>query len=387
MTDDIDGSLESLLDDCRERLGCAATDIPAGAQLADWTNISRHQAATGDDNPLYLDLQHGADSWWRGTIAPPGFVLGILTPESIGPLAAKPHDVVEMLARVDLWWNDHIRLGERVGARARLADARWGPSFRERRTLDLTTHVTYTSQERAVATAAGVVRLHPLRLGQELLCERPIHRYSDTEIAHVEASLDNEAPVRGTRALLHSAVHVGDTLPPMVRGPVTWSELITWMVAQGHCAPAGNLRTLQLQAQPGIARPHGATGWSWSDRRQAREDLLACADVGFAAPASRGSMTVALAAQMVTRWMGDDGFLRHLSVTLDEPLLYGDTLFISGHVTRKFTQRFGGREVHAVLLALRGRNQLEQQVFHATAIVLLPEPGHPITLPLEKEND
>jgi acyl dehydratase len=380
-----DPALQALLDDSREWLGRAAPDLAPGAAIADWTNISRHVVATGDDNPLYIDLKHGADSWWRSTLAPPGFVLGVLVPESAGALRQRPHQVVDLLARVDLWWNDHIKLGDRVDARACLAAADWGPVLDRRETLALTTRATYRAHERAVAGATGVVRLHPLALGSELISARPIHRYSDAEIDHLERRLDAEAPARGARPRLYSETAPGEPLPSLVRGPVTWSELITWRVAEGRPAPAGNLRARQLREQPGGAHPHGATGWPFADRAQAREDLAGCADVGFATPCARPAMSVALAAQMVTRWMGDDAFLRHLSVALDEPLLYGDTLLLHGRVARKFIQELGGRRLHAVLLELWGHNQLEQPVFRGQAIVFLPEKGHPIQLPLDNE--
>gem|GEM_PF-1710789 len=382
---DFDAQMDDLLSASREQLGCSAADIARGATIADWTNISRHLVATGDDNPLYTNFQHAAESWWCGPIAPPGFVLSILVPESVGALYQKPYDAVEMLKRVDLWWNDHVKLGDRVDAQAALAAAEPGPVIRDRATVDLTTRVAYRSGGRTVATATGIVRVHPLQLGKELIADRTIHRYSDAEIAHMEAGLAAEQTVRGPVPHWHSAVSIGDQLPPMVRGPVTWSELLTWMIAEGRPAPAGNLRYRQLLEQPGNIRAHAGTDWKFSERNKAREDALSCVDVGFPAPSTRGAMMVALATQMLTRWMGDDAFLRHLSVSLDMTVFYGDTLFMGGRVVRKFIQEIDNKKFFAVSIEIWGRNQLEQLAFTGRSIVFLPEKGHPIQLPVQKD--
>jgi len=382
---DFEAQMKDLLAASRERLGCAAEDIGRGASIADWTSISRHLVATGDDNPLYTDFQHAVESWWCGPLAPPGFVLSILVPESVGALYQRPFDAVELLNRIDLWWNDHIRLGERVEAHAVLAAVEQGPLVRDRATVELTTRAAYCAGSLPVAAATGVVRVHPLWLGKELIADRTTHSYTSAEIAQIEAGLDAEPTARGPEPRWHSSVSVGDRLPSMVRGPVTWSEMLAWMVAEGRCAPAGNLRYQQLLGQPGKLRAHGATNWQFSERDKAREDALSCAEVGFPAPGTHPAMIVALASQMLTRWIGDDAFLRHLSVSLDLPVFYGDTLFMGGRVDRKFIQVIDGREYFAVSIEVWGHNQLEQRAFAGRAIVFLPEEGHPIQLPVQKE--
>jgi acyl dehydratase len=382
---DFSAQMKDFLTASREQLGCSAMDSGRGASIADWTTISRHVVATGDDNPLYTDFQHAAKSWWCGPLAPPGLVLSILVPESVGALYRKPYDAVELLSRIDLWWNDHIRLGESVDAHAVLTAVEPGPLVRDRATVDLTTRAVYCTRSQPVATATGVVRVHPLRLGEELIADRTIHSYTDAEIAHIEAGLAAEPTVRGPQPRWHSSVSVGDRLPSMVRGPVTWSELLSWIVAEGRCAPAGNLRYRQLLEEPGNMRAHGATNRQFSERNNAREDAMSCADVGFPAPGTRPAMIVALASQMLTRWIGDDAFLRHLSVSLDLPVFYGDTLFMGGQVSRKFIQVIDSKEYFAVSIEIWGHNQLEQRAFSGRAIVFLPENGHPIQLPVQKE--
>ncbi|HEX8125471.1 MAG TPA: MaoC family dehydratase N-terminal domain-containing protein [Allosphingosinicella sp.] len=366
-------------------VGAPPADIEAGARAADWLSISRHVAATGDDNPLYLDPAYGATSWWGTQLAPPGFVLSIMVPESVGALYEERYDAVERLSRIELWWNDHIKLGDRVDAKANLVHACLKEPEGGGACAEIVTQVCYRSERRRVAAARGHVLVQPLDLGRELLVDRAMHRYEPEDIERIEAALEAEAPPRGQLPRYHCEVRVGEALPTTLRGPITWSELQSWMVAEGKPAPAGNLRHRALEAQPGNLRAHKATGWPVSDRRQGREDLLACADVGFPAPSARGAMAAALAIQLVTGWMGDDAFLRHLSATLLAPALYGDTLALDGRIADKFEQSIGDRTYFAARLDLEIRNQLGQAVLEGSALVYLPEKGRPVELPVEEE--
>jgi hypothetical protein len=80
--------------------------------------------------------------------------------------------------------------------------------------------------------------------------------------------------------------------------------------------------------------------------------------------------------------MSDAGFLRNLSVTLPAPWVYGDTMWLTGFVTRKYREAIGNELYHAVEVDITGTNQLQETVLTGTATVFLPEPGRSVTLPV-----
>lgn len=378
-----DPPLAEVLARTRRLLGCAAGDVPVGVSVADSLRIGRVVEAMGDENPLFLDPGYGARSWWRTLIAPPSFVLAIMGPESRGALDAGATDVVDMLGRVDLWWRDHIRLGDRVGASLQVVGAGSGPPWRGRDTIDIRSRAVYRADGREVAGATGTVRVYPLRHGQELIVEREMHRYGEEDVERLAAKLDRDPRPRGSRPRFHDDVSVGDRLPEMMKGPLTWSDLITWIIAEGRAVVAGNLLSEEPAEGPGSRRRNPVTGWPIADSRRLREDLQACREVGFPAPPARPPLLAALAIQLVTTWMGDDAFLRHLAVSLEAPALYGDSILLSGQVVDKFTQRIGTRRYHAVWLDLSATNQLAERVLHAGGLVFLPARGHPVELPVD----
>jgi acyl dehydratase len=375
--------LPNLLTETRRMLGCAPDDVPPGTAVADWLHISRVVEATGDGNPLYLDPHYGARSWWRAMLAPPAFVLAIAVPESSGAQDSRAHNAVDLLTHIDLWWRDHIRLGDRVGAGLRIAGVDWGQRWRGRDTIEITSEAQYLSEHREVAASTGIVKVHPLQSEHELFVERAIHEYSEEDIVRIIQRLDGEPQPRGARPRFYQDVSIADPLPELVKGPITWSDLITWIIAEGRPAPAGNLHHRTISARPGRQQTNLATGWPVSDRRQAREDAQTCEAVGFPAPCVRGSLLVALASQLITTWMGDSAFLRHLSVSLESPVLYGDSIFMSGEVVDKFTQKVGDKKYFATWVEVIGVNQLAGHVLRADGLVYLPEPGRPVVLPVE----
>lgn len=367
----------------RRLLGAAAHDVSAGVTVADMLRIGRVVDATGDENPLFLDPNHGARSWWRTLIAPPSFVLAVRGPESRGALPAGAVDVVDLLTRIELWWQDHVRLGDRVGATLQILGAGPGPRWRDRDTIEIVSRAAYRTEGREVASAMGTVRLHPLRFGRELFVEREMHRYGEEDVARLVDHLDRDPRPRGSRPRFFDDVAVGDRLPQMTKGPLTWSDLITWIIAEGRPVIAGNLLHKQPVEGPASQLLDPVTAWPIRQARQPREDPQACRGVGFPAPPARPALLAALAVQLITTWMGDDAFLRRLAVSLETPCLYGDSILLSGQVGDKFVQRIGGKRYFGVWLEISGTNQLSERVLDAQGLVFLPARGHPIELPVD----
>jgi acyl dehydratase len=70
----------------------------------------------------------------------------------------------------------------------------------------------------------------------------------------------------------------------------------------------------------------------------------------------------------LTNWMGDSGFLRHLEVKIRRHNPVGDTLYISGEVTRTFKE--GGE--HYVEISQKAVNQDGELSVLANGTVKLP---------------
>ena len=361
-------------------------DVPSGTAAADWLTIERFMNGAGDENPLYRDPNYGATSAYFTMLAPPAFVLAIRTPTSRGALYQSDAygAPLPLLTSAAITWNDQIHLGDRFSSDLTVAGASEGAAWRERPTAQIESQADYYRENGAhpFAQASGTVTLYPLRRGNEKFLDRDLYVYSDEEIAQLEQELSSESAPRGNHTRYWSDVEEGESLPTLVKGPLTLSDLMSWAVAEAKPIKLGGLVDREVQVQPGRRTTNPTTNWPRWDLEQEAEDLQSCQDAGFAGPYGRGAMRVALAGHLMTHWMGDDGFLRQLTVDLPNPFMYGDVMRLGGTVADKFTQEIGGRQYNAVAVEITGTNQIDETVLSGNATVFLPEPGHPVSLPV-----
>ena len=158
--------------------------------------------------------------------------------------------------------------------------------------------------------------------------------------------------------------------------------MMAWIVAEQKAMPLGSPVYNSLKQMPGRTRTNPSTNWPFWDADQEYEDILSSKDAGFNAPFSRGMHLVCLAGQVLTNWMGDDGFLRSLNIELPNHFLYGDTMWLRGEVTDKYRERIGDVTYFAVEVRINGTNQIGETVAVGSAVVYLPSPGHSVALPI-----
>lgn len=376
----LDEVIDRLITANRPRVGCLAPDIEPGLDVASWINVSRFVEATGDENPLFTDVQYGAGSAHHTMLAPPSFVLAIRMPDSHGGLALDGHRLVEAGWSLTLTWNDTIRLADLLTGSAEVTELSRGHDGSGCALARVTTAVRYRRHGAALAEGICRVDLVPVVPGPP---KRPVHHYEPADVDRMVRELDTEEPPRGGRPRFWSDTSVGETGPTLLKGPLSLAELMVWEFAEGRPVRAGNLHHDRLAGFSGRRTVHPVTGWPAWDRAEAWLDSATAPSEGLSAPAARGGLLYALAGQYVTHWMGDDAFLRRLDVEILRPFLYGDALRLSGTVTDRYTVTDpAAHRYHAVTLEVTGDNQLGETVLAATATVFLPDRGKPVRLPV-----
>ena len=377
--------LKEFIEDSKALIGQNATDVPTGVNVADWSSIQKLCSALGDVNPLYNDAAGGVGTLYNTMIAPPSFIFAARTPESGAAYEQKQYGLRRFSTRACAEWNDVIRLGERLVTDLKVTDVRDGPNWGSRETAEVDSTATYQTVFGGVlAQATGTVAMVPYSMGEPLIDDREIYQYSDEEIRKLEDDLDAIPPHRGDVPLYWSEVEVGDKLPTLVKGPLYYTEISSWKVAEAKptALSVGIVAHRQIMERPGRIAVNPSNDWPYMDIEQAFGDLLAVKALGFKMPVSKGLMRFALAGQVVTNWMGDLGFLRRMSLDLPNHFLYEDTMWLSGEVTSKFNEQVGETEYSAVEVKLSGHNQLGQTLVDGTAVVYLPERGFLVGLPI-----
>jgi acyl dehydratase len=326
--------------------------------------IARWAKAIGDRNPLWLEEEYARGSIHGSLVTPPCWLYSV-DDTLIAPSLPGLHAIY-----AGTQWQFHRLLhpGEQVQARARLLEVRekegrfCGPMALQ------VGEVIYTDiQGGMVARAVSKT----LRTSREDAVARgkyggwTKYRYNRDELFAIEDAYDAEE-IRGFTPRRWEDVSPGEGLTPIVRGPLTSEE-----ISQFVCAtrPAMNMKEFlkYRRAHPEAAFRDPETGmWESWEASMIRDDVAQMFGFPFAHDA--GIDRISWVGNLITNWMGDEGFLKELSVDLLLPNIYGDTTWCMGQVREK--ARRGGESL--VELDVWCDNQRGQRTAAGRALVSLP---------------
>jgi acyl dehydratase len=349
--------------------------------------------AYGDDNPLWSDPDYARGTRWGQPIAPPPLVGGDtligedevtdLDDETRALLKGDPLRGVHAFYSASMreWWAP-LTAGHRVGRRNALVGVLDKESdFAGRAVHEWTAQVF---RDDAGTLLSGQYRLM-IRTERKKARERKrddavvIEPYTDEDIARIEAQYAAEGP-RGARPRLWEDVAEGDEVGPMVKGPLTVTDIVCWHSGMGM--GLYGVRPLRLGAQNRARVP-----------RFFHRDELNVPDVmqrvhwdpEFARRAGNpttfdyGRMRETWLIHLCTDWMGDDAWLWKLDCEFRKFNYVGDTQWLRGTVVRKYLAE-GDRP--AVDLDLSATNQRGELTTPGHATILLPSREHgPVRLP------
>jgi len=354
----------------------------------------RHVAhALGDDNPLWCDPGYARTTRWKGVIAPPALVGGdtLIGVDEVPEVPAEQRELLrgDPLRGVHAfyagssreWWAP-LRPGRRVCRRNALVGVldkasgfggraihEWTASaFREEGgALLAAQHRLMVRTEREEARARGKER------------ELRIEPYAEDQLRAIDAQYESER-ARGAEPRFWEDVREGDPVGPLVKGPLTVTDMICWHVGMGmglYGVAALRLGYRNRQRIPRFYAP---------DELNVPDALQRCHwDPAFAQKAGNpttydyGRMRECWLIHLCTDWMGDDAWLWKLDCEFRRFNFVGDTHWMRGSVARKLLAP-GGRP--AVELELSGENQRGELTTPGRATILLPsrERG-PVVLP------
>jgi acyl dehydratase len=354
----------------------------------------RHVAqAYGDDNPLWSDPDYAKESVWGGVIAPPPLVggdslIGVdevprVAPEFKELMRGDPlrgvHAFYSASARE--WWAP-LRPGRRVARRNALVGVLDKPSeFAERAVHEWTGQVFQDDQG---AILSGQYRLMIRTERTKARAKKKndaieLAAYTDEEIEAIEAQYDAEGP-RGATTRWWEDVSVGDVVGPMVKGPLTVTDMICWHVGMGMGLYGVRPLRLGYQNRKRIPRFFHRDDQNVPDVMQrVHWDPEFARRAGNPTTFDYGRMRETWLIHLCTDWMGDDAWLWKLDCEFRKFNFVGDTQWLQGTVTDTYLAP-GNRP--AVDIDLVATNQRGEVTTPGHATVLLPSREHgPVVLP------
>jgi acyl dehydratase len=317
----------------------------------DASELRRYALSVEDANPLWYDDEYAKTTRWKGIIAAPTFVHtcggGTALFVHIPGTDDWPHG--SLFAGSELKFYIPVRVGDRITPTSKLhkvveKDGNFvGPiAF-------VTAETTFTNQNnQVVAVWYSTVAKYSTKNAQSK------GTYMEEELGEMfppgfPDMRKGETRARGKKPLYYEDVNVGDLVTPMVR-----KLTVPQIVATADAASRISYILPYTMPGPGCYW-HYATGESWKIR-------------GLPAPMDEGPIRMAQPSQLMTDWIGDDGWLESLRIEIRHPIFAGDTTTWQGKVTRKYVE--GGK--HLVECEIWADNQRKQVSTKGGATVSLP---------------
>ncbi len=200
-----------------------------------------------------------------------------------------------------------------------------------------------------------------------------IRAYSDDEIDAIEAQYDQER-VRGAEPRWWEDVEEGDEVGPMVKGPLTVTDMICWHSGMGMGLYGVKPLRLGARNRKRIPRFFHRDDLNVPDVMQrVHWDPEFARRSGNPSTFDYGRMRETWLIHLCTDWMGDDAWLWKLGCEFRAFNYVGDTQWLRGSITRKYLAP-GDRP--AVDLELRAENQRGEVTTPGTATIVLPSRKH-----------
>jgi acyl dehydratase len=378
----------------RARIGVAEPHPMPPHYRLPTTDTFRHVAeAYGDDNPLWCDPAYAEGTCWEGPIAPPVLVGGDtlvgedevaeLDDDTKALLTGDPlrgvHAFYSASARE--WWAP-LRPLRPVARRNALVAVLDKPSDFAGRAVHEWTGQVFREVDGPLLCAQYRLMIRTERAKAQ---ERgkyddvELASYTDDELEAIERQYASERP-RGAEPRWWEDVEEGDEVGPLVKGPLTVTDLICWHVGMGM--GLYGVKALRLAA----ANRRRIPRFFHRDERGIPDVMQRVHwDPGFAQRSGNpttfdyGRMRETWLIHLCTDWMGDDAWLWKLDCEFRLFNYTGDTQWARGIVTRKYLAD-GARP--AVDLEVTCTNQRGQVTTPGHATVLLPSRRHgPVRLP------
>jgi acyl dehydratase len=359
---------EAGLDDLRSRIGVKIENTVEPWNYEATRDAIRHYAhGIGDDNRLWCDPVYAEGTKYGSIVALPSFLF--TTSRLISGYCGGLSGVHAMWAGADWTWEKPVLRGDTISTEAHLKGLIEHQTKFAGRSFQQTYHVDFFNQhgDKVAGADSWVFRTdrdEARERGTKYTEERGrVEPFTEAQLAEYSDIYASEE-LRGSTPRYWEDVKVGDTVPRIVKGPMTVTGFICYAQGWGGLyIRANKLAWKMQQAHPGLAIKNRFNVPDCPER--VHWDEAFALEVGAPGAYDYGPERCS---HHMTNWIGDQGFLRSSNCQIRRHNPDGDVMFIDGAVIRKFEES-GKKYVEVEQKATTHRGELSA---FGTAIAELP---------------
>lgn len=341
-------------------------------------NIWHFALGVGDDNPLWWDEDYAKASS-RGAITPsPTYLYSHTNGPRLKPEHGRASTEFLLPGVLGLWagerwkWHRQVRLGEKIHATTELVEVtvNEGGQFGGRSVTQVERMPLVTDTGETVAEIWHTIKRfeRAATRSKSTYLERSLAKYTEADRQRFEQHYLTEAKNlrRGAEPRYIEDVRPGETIGPMLKGPLTVNNIIGFLLGWGSGLNAANrMAYTLLNLHPGIRMVHpdsGVTDNYESPHWDAAYARLSGLPDGY----DFGSQRFSWFAHLLTDWMGDQGELVDLEFRLLKPNIINDVTWLNGEIARI------DEDAGTVVIDITATNQLDQVTARGRGTVKLP---------------
>ena len=379
----------------RRRIGFANPTLRTGAVDEPWNitatadAIRRFAICIGDDNPLFCSPDYAAKTRWGAPIAPPGFEksMGLNRNPAMDPADAK--ETSKALRGIQLYHSG----GENfyyapIQGGCTLHRSRWVAEVAEKtsefsgRSVIVTNGLCLWDQDDQVKVDGVDWFVHAERkssASREKYAREEPAEYTDEQLAEIEAAYDGEYR-RGADTLYLEDVKVGQSLPKMVKGPFTVTDLINLHMGAGWLVYGNWPNRLAYENRKKLRGFYSRDEYNaWDTVQRVHWDKDLAQKVGVRMMYDIGPVRQMYVSHYLTNFAGDDAFVHRVRFEFRRFNYIGDVTWLTGEVSdARVDEKLGP----VVEVTMRGTNQRGSENIRASATILVASRQHgPARLP------
>ncbi len=383
------------VDRLRQQLGIQYDDATPPHNYEGHMDAFRHMAnGYGDGNRLWSDRAYAKTTRWGGLIAPPMFVTSMgekgapaPSPEQKAALRGDPLAGLGSYQAVqEFEWSAPVREGDHLTSSCALVGVvpKANSAFSGSTVGEMRAWVMRNQKGETVVLRRGTwIRAERHASAERKKTYELPQPYSPEQLAEIDATYAAET-IRGAETRYWEDVQPGEELQTIVRGPLRTTDIVVWHagVGMGITPPGAFKLSYDVRAKvPGLFTPNALNVPDTVQRLHWEKEWAN--QLGIPISYDYGAIREAILTNLVTNWMGDDGWLWKLSCQHRKFVYQGDTYWVKGRVKDKAITEAGAE----VRLEIWVQNQWGTITSPGEAIVLLPTRDKAAALPKAGEKD
>jgi len=330
--------------------------------------IRKFADGIGDPNPLWRDEAYAKSTRFGSLVAPPSW-LGSVFPTWV--LQGLP-GVHAFQSSTDWEFFRPIMLNDRIIPESIFTDFRMINSDLAGRSILERQEARYFNQNGDLIARAKVAGLRAERAatrdkGKHSNIQLP-HPWTERDLKIVEEEVLAEE-IRGSNTRYWEDVEIGEELPQIVRGPLGLSDIIAYCIGSSPVQiKAHGLALREYRKHPAWAFRDSGT-FALEPVYGVHYNKAAANSAGLPYPYDTAVQRHCWLMQLMTNWMGDDGWLKRSYAKYRNFVYLSDVLWIRGKVTRKYVDESGEC---CVDIKSTATNQRSEDVMPGISTVILP---------------